>query len=60
MPVTLTAAELATHDTVAAAGTFVLGLVSLGFGWDLIDRKDEPVGFLLIALGASLIVGALA
>jgi hypothetical protein len=59
MHLTLTAAELAAHDTVAAAGTFVLGLVSLGFGWDQI-QQDDPVGFLMILLGGLLILGALA
>jgi hypothetical protein len=60
MHVTLTAAELVAHDAVAAAGTVVLGLVSLGLGWQLIDREDDPVGFLLLLLGGLLIVGGLA
>ena len=58
MHVTLTAVELAAHHTSAAAGTFVLGVVSLGLGWHLIDREDDPVGFFLILLGGLLVVGA--
>jgi nitroreductase len=60
MHVTLTAVELAAHDTAAAAGTFVLGVVSLGLGWNWVDRQNDPVGFLVLLLGGLLIVGALA
>ena len=57
MHLTLTAAELAAHDARAAAGTFVLGWVSIGFGWDWL-RQEDPVGFGLILLGGFLVVGA--